>query len=159
MTTDAFGETTMAPTTALEEAAAAIGVRWDVYWLAGQIGNAMLAGVEPTMEWAKARHWIGEYQGLRVERAPGSFTDAEIGMAMERAEFLVFGKPPELLSVDDVAAALGLSPARIRFLAGELGLGRIIGNARILTPADLAQLAGRTHGKPGPGGRPRKEPR
>lgn len=57
-----------------------------------------------------------------------------------------------LLSSHDVAAALEVTPDRVRQLARQYRVGRIIAGGRIFTVADVDVLRQRTDGR----GRPRR---
>ncbi len=55
-----------------------------------------------------------------------------------------------LLTAEDAAAALGVSHRRVNQLAATRGVGRMVGNARVFTKADVKALT------PGRRGRPRR---
>jgi len=49
-------------------------------------------------------------------------------------------QPNDLLSGVDVAAALDITPGRVRQLARQHDLGRSLAGARVYTPADVAAM-------------------
>lgn len=59
---------------------------------------------------------------------------------------------PKLYTAAQVAEKLGLSHQRINAIARRRGIGQMIGNTRVFTVADVAAI------KPGPPGRPKKNP-
>jgi hypothetical protein len=55
---------------------------------------------------------------------------------------------PDLLTAADVAAALGLTPSRVRALARSRGVGRRVGRDWLFGASDLERLRERTPGRP-----------
>lgn len=57
-------------------------------------------------------------------------------------------RTPILLTTNDIAKRLGVTPGRVRQLADARGLGQKLGNTRIFTEDDVAAMSIRRWGRP-----------